>query len=394
MKHSLLRSLLLLFLIFTLSIFWKSVYSFNAVLPLNYVFKSNLKSHQLLGSKVINSNGYYNPSVLPLPSGLNLVLFGFKVGRVRQKINGYAYNIPHYCLTNTTECSPKPIKLTIDIEKYKILDIKAELRDFEDTRCFYHPNGDVILVISCPSALKNQLRTSCIVSAQQVIPELKHIVNVKPVYPAMISVGSVLSVSEWPKNQIPIFLNSDSIYLYGLNPDLIYRLNDNGKTTILSKLYNDCTSQMLSEYPSFSSAHLGSNMLRLVLCKQGGCTPNTRNTVLIQIVHVVYLTKHTVRNQYPYYYRLFQARSIEWPYKPVFYSNPFFVDDFDPNILIYSESINYKIPFKGDLTQRDIGYLDTEVVLGCGIDTWEIHIPLLVDFTFRKFYETRNICKI
>ena len=359
----------------------------------NYHFKHHIQDHQKMHSMVIDSGEFFNPSILPLGTGnTEFIIFAFKNGKIREQNDIFEYNVPNYCITDNRKCEPKKLKLNLDLKKYRDADIADRYHDFEDVRVMYSPTGDIILVISCPSILKYQERTSCIISAQQLIPELKAYVSAKPLYPLMVAVGKVKEISNWPKNQIPILFESE-IYMYSINPDIFYKLDGSGNTEIISDIFNSCTTKMINEYPDSNSAHLGSNFLRLILCKTGKCESSIHNTVIIQVIHVVYITKLTARNRHPYYYRIFQARNTTFPYKPVFYTDPFFLDEYDPNILIYSESINFKYNNNNLEKERDVGYLDTQVVLGSGIDMWERTGSLAADFTFENITKHRRECK-
>eukprot|EP00834_Sanchytrium_tribonematis_P005689 NODE_362_length_8790_cov_0.566678.p2 type:complete len:391 gc:universal NODE_362_length_8790_cov_0.566678:5700-6872(+) len=345
--------------------------------------------NQFIKSNFINAPDMYNPAIIPLDIDKYLIIFAFG-GHFMDSISGkYSYPVPNYCISSDFTCDAvKPLALQITDAEMELTNYY--LSGFEDTRVEYY-NGDLILIISCPSLNSHIQRTTCIISASQVIPELKQYINTTAIFPNLIRIDKVIDNS-WIKNQIPLFLKNLD-FIYSLDPFITYTLDPSGMTgnTQIQLNYIDpCMNEIKSNFPKMDYFHSGSNQLQLVLCNEDECTPNHRNTVLVSLIHPIYYRTKT-RTKLNFYQRLLIARNITSPHNILFFSKPLFIRQGYYEDLIYSETIAYIHPKQEP--DKNIGYLNTPVIYGHGIDMPGRQYPMYAQFDFQTYLmELKESC--
>ena len=354
----------------------KGVFIYNYTSKL---FMGSTRNSVRISTKELDVGPFYNAAVLPLTVDTSLYIFAFGGGHV-----------PTYCISSNSKCSPKKLEVP-DIDDYSVLN--SALRGFEDTRAMYTPSGDIVLAISCPSV--NIERSTCLISAQVIIPEL-HQLNIStmpPVFPKMIELQFDDDLDHgWLKNQIPLFDPVKGLHvIHKAHPNIILSANNStGIVKIKENAVDECTDRLFRLFRGSDGIHMGSNALRVVLCKQGECLPSIHNTVYMTLIHMHY-GRADMYNDISYYFRLFEARNTTYPYKPVFFTKPFYFSEYDPLVLIYSETINFI--YDQELINRDMGHLDTPVALGGSLDNDSERQPLKAFFKFEDLIEIYLDCK-
>ncbi|KAI9675278.1 MAG: hypothetical protein M1817_001180 [Caeruleum heppii] len=319
-------------------------------------------------------------------------------------------------------CAHDPITLSVPPTPAKECNGKfgtyVDIPGFHDPRIFWSGKGEPLMMVN------TQSRYACfglwIIDLRTLYRPLSDVLASSPNFPSLGPLMSYPSLTELTRNpptdRSPIeknwmffFTNRESFIHYEISPHggrTFAKVLGNGLTTtnLTDPLENPCLSDVFTTEPDDTkrggSWHQATNSLRLVLCNRldPDCSPSPANTVFFAVIH----RKHPNHLKLPLRYeRYFIVWSAAPPFSmlgisqhPLLMANETasgwsaaqnWADVSDDNAqrqqmlnadrggywayFTYTVSIAYAWGRKGDeVTGKNSGFLDDEVVLGIGVD--------------------------